>query len=240
MKVQKKIASEKYKQKIANEKPYQSNKMTDEERAIFEANSGGFPAPIILKEGDKEQENKLAIFEKVFKELIEGFPNVEFDAVAGRLKNEYGGAKLDHNYNLIVKAWNNVSPNKVSNQEAKNIYNNIFGKQNVDLSKIDHTKQDSNPEIETAAIEKSVEPKIENDISGAFLLNFLIYLICISIPITIFVNAFYKDKFYNTLSWIYGFHKIVFIVIFLLVAINGTVKTEEILRKNKFTKVFFK
>jgi hypothetical protein len=173
---------------------------SDKENAVLNSQPG-FPAPIKRNLEDKNQNNKIENAEKLFKEVLETNPTVSFKAIAGRLFNEFGTDKLDHNFNLLAEAWNNVALDKVSTNEVKNIYENLFGSQDIDLANITGNQtQESNPKVETKAVEKSLKPTVEKtnvvtDFVFDFVVPIIIYLLYISIPIGIFFDAYFKDIF---------------------------------------------
>ncbi len=135
--------------------------ITAEEKAVLK-NIQGFPSPIKRDIENSNQNDKIQHAEKQFKEVLDKNPSVTFKGITGRLLNDYGADKLDHNFNLLAEAWNNVAIDKVSNSDIKAIYENLFGSQDIDLSNIMLGQtQESNPGVDTKAIEESFIPKIE-------------------------------------------------------------------------------
>lgn len=137
------------------------DELTPEEKAVF-SSMRGLPAPITRNIEDENQNTIVKNLERIISNDIKNNPTMIFEGLTSKLFDMVGGIKLDRHFDLIAEAWNNVSKDKITNNEKNNIYKKIFGSiEDIGYKDALNNSQESNPVVETKAVESSLEPKIE-------------------------------------------------------------------------------
>lgn len=130
------------------------------EAQIFE--QGPLFAPASYDKSNNEQVQKVDNLKSKFSTILNKNPNVALEGIVARIFNDYGPVKLEKDFNLVTQAWNSVAKEKISEKQSKELYNDFFGTQDVDLSNFGNeiVTQESKPLTEEKAVEQSLVQEV--------------------------------------------------------------------------------
>ena len=142
------------------------NDLSDEEKATLKQTGGELFSPTIVDENDNTHNEKIKSFENGFKELLKRHPQIKFNkGFIANIANDFGFDKVDAQYDFMVKAWNNISNNKVNQEDVNDIYNTLFGTRdtsaltNAFSGTANIVSKESVPVIENKEVIESLKPE---------------------------------------------------------------------------------
>ncbi len=119
-------------------------------------------SPIVFDESNEEHNNKVKGFEAGFKKLISNNPGLTFGGLIGNITRDAGEVRTSNNFDIMAKAWNNVSQEKISPKEQNDLYTRNFGSKDAAsiLFGNEVVVQASNPVVEAEVIKESLTPEV--------------------------------------------------------------------------------
>jgi len=125
-------------------------------------NQGSLFSPIEYDANNDEHVEKVKKFEKGFAQLISNNPGLTFQGLMGNVIRDAGELRVSNNFEIMAKAWNNVSAEKISPTEKDSFYERNFGSKDAAsvLFGTEVQTQVSKPVTESVAVEQSVTPEV--------------------------------------------------------------------------------
>lgn len=134
-----------------------------------------FPYPIEFSENNAEHKEALDFAKETFKQIVEESPTAPFENVIARAINDYGADGIETKFYILAEAWNQVSSNKLSENDIKNSYTRLFGAsiitnpvQFINITKISEPKEENVVLDENNTYYNNIK-KLNNDINFNFL-----------------------------------------------------------------------